>query len=338
MKNILVVNVNWLGDVIFSIPVFKAIKKRYPDSKVCCLAVPRVKDVLERCASIDEVIVFDERQKHWTPWGKLKLVSGIQKRKFDAAFLLHRSMTRALLISMAGIPIRVGFDSEKQNAFLTHRIKSDQTIRHRSDEYLQLIEGFGAPVIDRVCQLEVSSEMMDAVNLKLLHANIEQKDRLVIINPGGNWDLKRWPAESFSDLVRRISKEFGWKVLISGGPGDLALANQIAFESQVSPVVWAGQTTLGELLALYKRANIVISNDSGPSHVASSVGTDVIALFGPTRPEVTAPRGAGRVDVIFKEVGCNKAPCYHLSCSCNHCMQAISVDDVLQVIKKKSNP
>jgi heptosyltransferase-2 len=337
MKNILVVNVNWLGDVIFSIPIFKAIKKRYPDAKVACLAVPRVKDVLEHCPYIDEIIIYDEKNKHFTPWGKSKLISRLRKRKFDAAFLLHRSMTRAMLIYLAGIPVRIGFENAKQNRFLTHRIPMDSGILHRSDEYLRLIEGFGVAVTDRVCQLDVSSQMLEAVNLKLLHANVEKNDSLIVINPGGNWDLKRWPPEFFSELIQKISKEYRWKVLISGGQGDLALANQIAFESQANPIVWAGQTTLAELMALYNRADLIISNDSGPSHVASSVGTDVIALFGPTRPEITAPRGAGKVQVLFKEMGCNKAPCYHLSCTHNQCMRSITVDDVFHVIKQRSH-
>ncbi|MBL8012859.1 MAG: glycosyltransferase family 9 protein, partial [Candidatus Omnitrophica bacterium] len=142
------------------------------------------------------------------------------------------------------------------------------------------------------------------------------------------------PPSAFSELIRRLMVN-GWKVIVSGGPGDVALARQIAKDSTVEPMVWAGQTSLGELAALYQKARFVISNDSGPSHVAASVGTDVIALFGPTRPEVTAPRGRGNVHAIFKEIGCNKAPCYHLSCPSNVCMQEITVSDVLQVINRE---
>lgn len=336
MKNILVVNVNWLGDVVFSTPVFKALKKRYPQARVSCLAVPRVQEILERCPHVDDVLIYDDKKAHLSPLGKLQLILNLRAKKFDAAFLLHRSMTRALLVYLAGIPVRVGFKTSKQNGFLTHRVFLDGKPLHRSDEYLKVIEWFGVPVNDRHCELTVAEATMVKVQERLAGFGIEKGEPFIIINPGGNWDLKRWSAASFSALIETLVKDLGWKVIISGGPGDVALAERIARDSQVDPIVWAGQTSLSELLALYKTARLVISNDSGPSHMASSVGTDVIVLFGPTRPEITAPRGTGRVSVLFREIGCNKAPCYHLSCSSNDCMKTITVQDVCEVIRQRS--
>ena len=334
MKNILVVNVNWLGDAIFSTPVFKALKRAHPDAHISCLAVPRVKDVLKNCPFIDDILVYDEKGEHWYPWAKLKMILSLRSKKFDVVFLLHRSMTRALLVFMAGIPQRVGYDTKKQSRFLTRKISLSATELHRSDEYLRMLEGFGVPVNDRVCELDVPSENSLAIEKKLISVGIKQDDKLVVVNTGGNWDLKRWPAEYFSDLTKRLVEDFNVKILIPGGKSDLDLATGIAQRSGVDPCVWAGQTNLNELLALFKRADVVISNDSGPAHVAASVGTDVIAIFGPTRPEITAPRGRGRVMVLHKEIGCNKAPCYHLACSQNDCMRAITVNDVLQAFQK----
>lgn len=336
MKKILVVNVNWLGDVIFSTPVFKALKHLYPSAKISCLAVPRVKEVLEHCPFVDEVIVYDDRKNLGSLLGKFALIFKLRCHSFDSVFLLHRSMTRALLMFLAGIPVRVGFRSAKQSCFLTHAVIPSPIALHRSDEYLQVVEGFGVPVTDRRCELAVSPEDSFIVGEKLITSGIGNNEQFLIINPGGNWDKKRWPPALFSELARRLIKEFGWKVIISGGPGDIALAHQIADASHADPIVWAGQTSLGGLAALYEKAQFVISNDSGPSHVASSVGTDVIVLFGPTRPEITSPRGTGKVSIIFKDVGCNKAPCYHLTCLSNVCMQEITVQDVLQVINQES--
>ncbi len=112
------------------------------------------------------------------------------------------------------------------------------------------------------------------------------------------------------------------------------IVERIAQAAGHKAVVLAGETSLGESLALYKRAMAVISADSGPLHLAHSVGADVIGIFGPTRPEITGPRGSGRLQILFKDVGCNKAPCYHLSCTNNVCMQSVTVDDVCQAFKK----
>ena len=111
MNRILVVNVNWLGDVIFSSPIFKALKSAYPEAKISCLAVPRVKEILESIPEIDEIIIYDEKGKHGNPFAKFSLIAKLHREKFDIAFVLHRSWTRALLVFLAGIPQRVGYDA-----------------------------------------------------------------------------------------------------------------------------------------------------------------------------------------------------------------------------------
>ncbi len=336
MDNILVVNVNWLGDAIFSTPVFKALKKTYPKARISCLAVPRVKEVLLHCPYIDEIIVYDEKGEHWYPWAKLKLVFLLRQKKFDAAFLLHRSLTRAFLVYLAGIPLRVGYKTSKPSFFLTRAIEIDENL-HRMDHYAKILKDEAIAVEDAY-ELAIPEEDVKKMQTTLSAQGIEPDDYLVVVNAGGNWDLKRWPYERFAQLIARLVRNFHVKVVIPGADKDLGLAHSIARLSGVDPVVLAGSTGLKELLALFKRADCVISNDTGPLHLAASVGTDVIALFGPTRPQITGPKGRGRAVVLYKEIGCNKAPCYHLSCSHNECMHAITVDHVceaLQTIKNK---
>ena len=337
MNKILVVNVNWLGDVIFSVPVFKALKAAYPQAKVSCLAVPRVGEVLQMCPFVDEVIIYDEDDKHRHFWKKLKIANLLRSKKFDAAFLLHRSLTRALIIFLAGIPKRVGYTTKTPRWLLTHPVQSLNGDAHRSLDYLNVVESFGIAVFDQTCQLSVPQSESNAIQRKLAENGIGQDDKFVVLNPGGNWDLKRWPQENFAALTRNLVEQFKVRVVISGADKDQALAKNIAQESKVNPVVLAGQTKFKELAALFYRAQVVISADTGPLHLASGVGTKTIALFGPTRPEITGPRGSGKRTVLHNDVGCNKTPCYHLACGQNVCMQSITVDDVLQAFQKIRN-
>ncbi len=332
MNNILVVNVNWLGDAVFSIPFFKALKESYPQARISCLCPPRVKEVLEYCPYIDKIIIYDEKHKHRYPWKKLKLIWVLRKERFDAAFLLHRSMTRALMVYLAGIPLRIGFSKAK--FLLTHPIPAASQDIHRSDQYLKILEGYGIKVQDRRCELRLKEEDMISLDNKLIKAGIDPANTFVVLNTGGNWDLKRWSVDSFTSLVKKLSNDLGLKVVLSGGHKDREQCWRIAQASQVNAVVLAGETTLGESLALYKRAVAVISADSGPLHLAHSVGADVIGIFGPTLPSITGPRGIGRCQILFNDVGCNKAPCYHLSCTNNGCMQSVKVDDVFQAFQK----
>jgi ADP-heptose:LPS heptosyltransferase len=149
---------------------------------------------------------------------------------------------------------------------------------------------------------------------------------------GGNWDLKRWPKENFKELVARLKDE-NIKIVVPGGTQDREMA-QAMVDQNSRVVTLAGQTNLKQLIALLKRARLVVSADSGPLHIANTVGTHTLGIFGPTRPEVTGPRGKGKSIILQKDVGCNRAPCYFLECPDNVCMKAVTVEEVYNAIKK----
>ena len=337
MKNILVVNVNWVGDVIFSLPIFKALKKSYPDAKIACLAVPRVKEILEGSPYIDEIMIYDEEGIHRTPLSKLALIRTLRQKKFDIAFILHKSLTRALFAFLAGIPRRVGYDAKGRGFLLTHRVKPISDPVHRSDYYINVIESFGIKVEDRVCEFVVREDSRKIVEELLKKEGVRKDDFLVVISAGGNWDLKRWPKENFALLIDRLADELKAKVAIVGAQKDVALVNSIEEKVRAKPITLTGQTNLKELGALLERANLFISADTGPLHLASSVGTNVVGLFGPTRPEMTGPRGKGHAIVIQNDVGCNRTPCYHLTCPDNVCMRSITVEQVIHEIRQLKN-
>jgi lipopolysaccharide heptosyltransferase II len=337
MRRILVVNVNWIGDVIFSSPIFKALKAEFPRAHISCLADPRVREVLESIPGIDEIIVYDEKGKHGDLFAKLALLLQLRRKRFDTAILLHRSLTRALLVYGAGIPRRIGYDEKGRGRYLTHRSEFPGADVHRSDRYIHIIESYGVNVQDRQCRLNVCPEADSAVKAMLAAENVHDDDFVVVVNTGGNWELKRWPHERFSRLIDRLMNVVRVKVILPGAVKDVPLIRKITAPLNCKPLNWAGRTNLKQLLALLKRADVVVSADSGPLHMASGVGTRVIGLFGPTRPEITGPRGEGRSVVLQCDVGCNREPCYHLKCPDNVCMKAITVDEVVESIKHIRN-
>src|SRR3989338_7094654 len=275
MKNILVVNVNWIGDVIFSAPIFKALKKAYPRANIACLAPPRVKEILESIPGLDEIIIYDEKGAHKNLFGKLKLIGELRRRGFDIAFLLHRSLTRALLIFFAGIPERVGYDTKGRGFLLTRKVKPLARQSHRSDHYINVVESFGVKVEDRTCELVVSDNADVFARDLLRRHNILDSDFLVIVNPAGNWDLKRWPKDHFIGLIERLTEEFHAKVVIPGAEKDRSLAEYIRQNVKgARPVVLTGQTNLKQLTALLQKAKLLISADSGPLHLANCVRSE----------------------------------------------------------------
>ncbi len=333
MKNILVVSVNWLGDAVFSTPVYKNIKENHPGARVTAMAVPRVKAVLELCPFIDDIIVYDEDGDDRPLLDKWRLALMLRERKFDAVFLLRPSFSRALLTFLAGIPVRVGFGSKNVFGIVNHPV-SDSGLEqiHRSDAYLALLERFGMTVRDRSCCLALKAESVSLAERLLLTRGIEPDEPFCVLNTGGNWDLKQWPPGRFADLARRISRERGMKVVLTGAAGDVDRVTRIAALSGVGPIELAGVTDIEGTAAVFFMSKVVISADSGPLHLASALGVRTVAIFGPTAPLITGPRGRGISTVIMKDVGCNRSPCYYLECPDNRCMKAVEVADVIKVL------
>ena len=282
---------------------------------------------------IDDIIEYDEKGKHWTPWGKWGLIMKLRREQFDAAFLLHGSKTRALLASWAGISQRIGYDTKGRSKYLTKAISVPKESLHRADYYLRVIEESGIKVHDKTPELKISEEAKEEVKELLCRKGVAESESFIVINPGGNWNLKQWPKEKFIKLVRQLAQHDQRKMVISGAKKDEALAADIAEGLGEKVSVVAGETTLKQLMALMARADIVISADSGPLHLANSVGTKTIALFGPTRPEITGPRGSAKVGLLQHDVGCNRQACYYLECPDNVCMQAITVNEVEKAVK-----
>jgi len=334
MKKILIVNVNWLGDVLFSTPIFKALKKKYPNSYIACMIPSRCKEILEGNPNLDEIILFDEKAEQKGMFAKLRFISQLKKKNFDTTFLLHRSFTKGLIVYLAGIPERIGYFRKKRNLLLTKSIVAPNKDKvHRLKYYLNLIESQGIKVEDKLCEVFVSESDEDYIKNLLDENKIYGNDFVVAINPGGNWNLKRWPKGHFAELANRLSAEFNAKIIITGAKKDIRLAEEVSNLMKAKPIIFCGRTTLKQLAALFKKVNLVISADSGPMHIANAVGAKLLALFGPTSPLITGPRNKENCIILKSEVNC-KIPCYILDCKNNVCMKNIKPDEVFEKIKK----
>lgn len=325
-ESILVVEVNWLGDVLFSTPFIRAVKAAYPHSGIACLVHPRCREMLSSNPHIDRLIEYDEERIHRGPFGKARLIAEIRRENFRRAFILHRSFTKALLVLLAGVPERIGFATKRRKALLTRAVPEPPAPLHKVDYFLSLADAVGVARRGREYEFFVTDADRAAVAGLLASAGIAAGAPIAAINPGGNWGPKRWPRERFAALADRLA-ESGSAVVIAGAPKDAALAGEIAALMRSRPVITAGKTTLGQAGALFERAAVVVSNDSGPMHIASAVGANVVALFGPTSPAITGPCGKGAIAVIARQGGC-AVPCYDRTCSSYDCMASITVDEV----------
>lgn len=336
-NRILIVEVNWLGDVLFSTPFIRSVRNNFPGAYIACMVAPRCKEILEGNPNINEIIIYDEDGLDGGIFGRIRFIKRLKKYRFDTAFLLHRSFTRALIVYLAGAANRIGYYTLKRAALLTVKPKQPKGHLHRVKFYLGLAEAVGLRADDGGCDFFINENDLNWADKFFEESGIKNGQKIIIFNPAGNWIPKRWPAKNFAILGRKISAHFGSnaKILLSGSGKDLNLAQGINKEMRNEAVIVCKKATLKQTAALFKRSDVVISNDSGPLHIAVAVGANAIALFGPTSPEITGPYKADckKVVVLRKDAGCD-IPCYDKNCADYRCMSAITPDEAFEAVKK----
>jgi lipopolysaccharide heptosyltransferase II len=288
--------------------------------------------VLETNTRLDEIIIYDEEGIHRGLFGKIALITELRKRRFDTAFILHRSFTKALLAFLAGIKERIGYPTKHRPGLLTVTIEEPDDQVHKVEYFLCILRGSGVRAQSPSYEFFVNEPERRYIDRILDASGVEKDDRLVVVCPGGNWGPKRWPKEKFARLSDLLAEECGVKVIVTGSEKDAALAEDIRKLMEEQAIVVAGKTNLKQLAALLSRASLVVANDTGSMHLAVAVGAPTLALFGPTSPELTGPYGKGRYKVIAAKTECD-VPCYDVTCGENRCMQAIAVDEVLAEAK-----
>lgn len=334
-ERVLIVEVNWIGDILFSTPAIRAIRARHPGAYIAALVVPRGKPLLLGNNYLDEVMVFDEEGRHKGFFGKHRLVRDLRKRRFTTAYVLRPSLTRTFCLFLAGIKERIGFD-RKGRFFLTERVPMPEGADwHRADTYYFLATHDRIPAGERRCDFFVATSDRVFVD-KLLEKHGIGRDgkKIVVLHVGGNWDLKRWPQQHFADVIDGLKARYGVDIVITGLFLDYPLAKEILAVTRHNAFNACGQTNLKQLGVLFQKSDLVISADSGPLHIAMAMNARTISLFGPTSVAATGPMGHGPHSILRpKDLAC-KVPCYETECPDNICMKAISVAQVLEEIER----
>jgi lipopolysaccharide heptosyltransferase II len=322
-----VVGVDWLGDVIFSTPLLRAIKKRYPKCYLAYSAPTRCAEILEGNPYVDEIIPYEESVFLKDIFKNTIFVQKLRKSKFDIALFLHRSVTRAFLAWCAGIPQRTGFSTLKRHWILTERLSAPGPQTHRTLRYLRTLGSLEIPPDGSHVEVHVTADGRREWERLKHESPLGEQAHFAVLHPGGNWALKRWPLERFAQTVRVLEKRGIWTV-ICGQAKEAALSKKLMQLANSSKTVsFCGKTSLKALVAMIGESRFVISNDSGPLHIAAGLSRPLIGLFGPTVPQQTGPLSKGPVTVLQNKVGC-ELPCYFSTCHHHSCMESLSPESV----------
>jgi heptosyltransferase-2 len=339
-RSILVVQTAFVGDVILVLPLLALLHQTFPGSNITAVTIPAAAELLSGQPGVQGVIAYDKRGGDRGLRGLLATASRIRAAGFDIAVIPHRSLRSALLCRLAGIPVRIGFDTSAGRFLLTHAVHYDGT-EHEIRRNLSLAVPLGVPsppfTIPRLTPSVLDGLVVDA----FLRGSFGEDPprpgvRCVAVAPGSVWNTKRWPESKFVSLIRLILDD-GSRVVLIGGPADRNLCSRlrIAFPDRRLADA-SGRLSLLESAELISRCAVLVSNDSAPVHMAVGMGIPVVAIFGPTLPSFGfAPPGPRDRVVETMDLYCR--PCsIHGGTRCPtgtfDCMNRISAERVLSEV------
>ena len=290
-KNILIIKPSSLGDIVLALPALTALRESFPDAKISWLIRPEFAPLLENHPHLDDVVLFDRKflGKAWynpRAFGSLlSLIWRLRRSKFDLVIDLQGLFRTASFAWLSRCKNRLGMTTARELAriFYTSRIPRDKDCIHLVDYHLKIVRAAGASQTQVQFVLPADSAADDSVN-RILTSHGLDADNYAVFIPGSVHRDKRWPIERFAALADRVSSQFGLSIIATGTAAEKDIVESLVNLAGVPIANLAGQTSLAELIALLKAAKLVVSNDTGPGHVAAALGVPLVMIFGPSNP------------------------------------------------------
>jgi heptosyltransferase-2 len=335
---ILIVQTAFLGDVVLTLPLIEAVRHRFPEARVDVLTVPANAPLLQDQPGVEAVIAYDKRGTQRGIRGFIRMVRRVRARSYDLVLSPHRSLRSALLLACSGIPQRIGFAQLLTRWAYTATVPRP-AIGHEVQRNLQLLAALGPCSVSTAGRLtlQVTPAVCRKARAYFARCGVDQKATVIGLIPGSQWGTKRWPAERFAALIERLAGTLQTHFVLFGGPQDRPISEIITATCSVPVLDLIGQTTLQELPPYLERCTVVVSNDTGPMHIAAALGRPILVLYGPT----TAALGFSPYGVPWEEasVPLDCRPCNAHGpqrCPLSHwrCMMDLSVEQVTAGVQR----
>ena len=326
-QRILVRTTNWIGDAVMTTPALRAIRETFPSSHITIVANPLVAQLFECHPDCNEVMVFDKKAEHAGWLGFLRFVSMLRQKKFDCAILLQNAVEAAIISFLAGISNRAGYTTDGRGILLTHPVPIGDRERalHHTDYYLHMLSQCGVTTTAKRQTLALSPEEVEWAARQM------PLGRYAVINPGAAYGAaKRWIPERFAAVADELADSYGLPIVLSGGLAEVEIGRDIARAMRTASLNVIGETNVRQMMAILAASYLMVTNDSGPMHVAAAFGVPIVAIFGPTDHTTTSPWGS-RARIVRHPVECS--PCLLRQCPIDHrCMQRVTVADVMSAV------
>ena len=329
-ENILIRGPNWVGDAVLAIPAMKALRERFPHAEITLLVRPWVAGLFASVPFIDHVWC-EEKPAGLAQWARI--TGEIRGRGFDLGLLLPNSFESALMMFLGRVPRRVGYATDGRRWMLTNSIKPGEGSRHQLHYYLDLVKVLSASTDRPSIEIQATAEERANAQTLLSAEGIQTGAPFLTLNAGAAYgSAKRWHEDRFAKVADTLASEFGLQVALIGSEADRFIAELIRARMKAPAALLTGKTSLETLIGVLAESSLMITNDSGPMHIAAALGVPTVAIFGSTDETVTGPMGA-RTRVVKHPVECS--PCLLRECPIDHrCMNAVTVENVCNAARE----
>jgi lipopolysaccharide heptosyltransferase I len=338
VKRVLIVRLGALGDIVHAVPVAAALRRAYPTARIDWLVSAKHRDILDLVPVIDRRLVIDDRSRASSGAGLWAAIGELRRQRYDVAIDLQGLLKSALLARSSGAAMVIGFSSAYARESMARLFYTDaydggrgglfdpRETRHVVAINLQVLGLLGLTPgppefpIDRV----------DSAAAR--RAADETGGRYALLNPGAAWPNKRWPPDRFAQVAARLRERHGLMSVVLWGPGEEALAQETVARS-AGAAVTTPATSIADVVAIARSAAVMVSGDTGPTHIASAVGTPIVGIYGPTRPVRNGPMAPDDLWVSRDEV----CQCHHLRrCKLDRmCLLDIEVAEVVSAVERR---
>ncbi len=343
-KKILCVRLDSIGDVLMTTPALRALKETVPDRELVLLTGSVAGQVAPLVPAIDRCLVYD------APWIKATaprmtqvedfvMIRRLREEQFDAAVIFtvfsQNPMASALLCYLAGIPLRLAHCRENPYQLLTDWVKDPEPetgIRHEVKRQLDLVAAIGCSTFDQRLSLKVPAASEISVARLLREKEINTSERLVVIHPGASAPSRRYDPHKFRSVASALVSDLSCQIVFTGQDNERALIEGIQNDLDVPSESFIGTLELAEIAALIGRADVLVTNNTGPAHIAAAVGTPVVDLYALTNPQHTPWQVPNRV--LFHDVPCKF--CFKSICPAghHHCLELVAWQDVVKAVEE----
>lgn len=335
IERVVVRGTNWVGDAVMTIPALRELRRVLPAAHITLATRPWAEGIFRDADFLDDILLYERPRR--APHAVLSQVREWRKRRFDLALLFQNAFEAAVIARLARVPARLGYATDARGPLLTHAIPlpSWRSHRHEVFYYLNLVAELERALHGRSLVeereprfvLEVSEKRKAEARAMLKARGASGGRSLVALCPGStNSRAKRWPASYFAALADRFAEEWSADVMLTGARDEREVSEEVSGLMRTQPVMLTGETDLAQLTAVLSITDLLVTNDTGPAHIAAALERPTLVIFGPTDPRTTRPFSEA-AEIIRRPPDC--APCMLRNCPIDHrCMTAILPEEV----------